>query len=67
VRISEAGNLAGVTGIGKYFLVAGEAGIKNDLATTPLAGTRCAAVKNSSVFQRECRATCGRLRQWFLP
>jgi hypothetical protein len=67
VRISEAGNLAGITGIGKYFLIASEAGIKNDFAAAPGAGTRAAAVKYSSVFERECRATCGRVSQWFLP
>ena len=67
VRISEAGNLAGVAGIGKYFLIAGEAGIENDFAATPDACAAGAAVKDSSVFERERRANCGRVRQRFLP
>ena len=35
VRIGKADDLAGVAGIGENFLVAGEAGIENDLATAP--------------------------------
>ncbi len=56
VRIREADNLAGVTGVGENFLVTGEAGIKNDFAAAAATCARRAAVKYSSVLEREDRA-----------
>jgi len=67
VGIRQADNLARVTWIGENFLISGEAGVENDFAAAPGAGARGATVKDSSVFERECRANCGRVRQWFLP
>ena len=64
VRIREADNLAGITGVGKYFLIAGEAGIKNDFSAAARASAGRTAVKYASVFQRENRAPCALLRQW---
>ncbi len=48
----------GVAGIGEYCLIAGEAGVENDFAATTSASTRRAAAKDTSVFEREYRATC---------
>ena len=59
VRIREADDLAGVARIGENFLIAGEAGVKNDFAAAAGASARRAAVKDSSVLERESRATCG--------
>lgn len=66
VRVSEADNLAGVTGVGENFLVAGKAGIKNDLAATAATCARRAAFKYSSVFEREDRAVSVRRLQCVL-
>jgi len=66
VRISETNDLAGIAGIAEDFLIAGEAGIKNNFAATAGASARRAAFKNSPVFEREDRATCGVLRQCVL-
>jgi hypothetical protein len=63
VWIGKAHDLPGVAWIGENFLVASEAGIKNDFSATTGFGARRAAVKNSPVFEREYRATCERLRQ----
>jgi hypothetical protein len=63
VRISEADNLAGIAGVGEYFLIAGEPGIKNNFSATARASAGRAAVKYASVFQRENRAPCALLRQ----
>ena len=63
VRIREADDLPGVAWIGEYFLIAGKAGVKNDFAATAGLSARRAAVKDSSVLERECRATFGRLLQ----
>jgi hypothetical protein len=52
MRIGEADNLTGVTGVGENFLITGEAGIKNDFATAARDRARCAAVKDAPVFQR---------------
>jgi hypothetical protein len=57
VRIGEADDLPGIAGIGENFLIAGKAGIENDFATTAGASTRGAAVKYSSVLERESRAS----------
>jgi hypothetical protein len=55
VRISEADNLAGITGVGENFLVAGEAGIKNDFAAATGTSARRAPVKYAPVLEREER------------
>ena len=55
--ICEADNLTGITGIGENFLVSREAGVKNDFAASAGASTRRAAVKDSSVLERERRAS----------
>jgi len=52
VRIREANNLAGITGIGEDFLVTGEAGVENNFSAAARTGSGRAAVKYSSVFQR---------------
>jgi len=66
VGIGEAHDLAGVAGIGENFLVAGQAGVENDFAATARASASRAASKNSSVLEREYRATCGVQRQCIL-
>jgi hypothetical protein len=53
VRISEANNLPGVTGIGENFLITGEAGIENDFAAAARDGASSTAVKYAPVFQSE--------------
>ena len=63
MRIGETNDLARVAGIGEYFLIAGETGIENDFAATAGASARRASVKDSPVFERECRANCGVLLQ----
>jgi CO/xanthine dehydrogenase Mo-binding subunit len=55
VRIREADNLAGITGVGEYFLVAGEAGIKNNFAAATGVSTRRTPVKYAPVLERENR------------
>jgi len=66
VRISEADDLAGVAGIGENFLVAGEAGVENDFTPAARASARRASVKNSSVLERERRASSEGLVQCVL-
>jgi hypothetical protein len=66
VRVGKADDLAGITGVGEYFLITGEAGIKNNFSATARASAGRAAVKYASVFQRENRAPCGLLRQCVL-
>src|ERR1700728_1825137 len=61
MRIGDAHDLPGVAGIGEYFLIAGEAGIKNDFAATAGTSSRRATVKYSSVLERKNRASCGGL------
>jgi hypothetical protein len=56
VRIGEADDLPRVTGIGENFLIAGETGIENNFSATTGASARRASVKDSPVFERECRA-----------
>jgi hypothetical protein len=53
VRISEADDLPGVTGIGENFLITGEAGIKNDFTAAARDGAGGAAIKDAPVFQGE--------------
>ena len=66
VRIGEANDLPGVAGIGENFLVTGERGIKNDFTAAASASARRAAVKYSSVLERENRASCLRFGQCVL-
>ena len=53
VGIRQADNLAGITGIGENFLVTGETRIKNNFPATAATSARRAALKYSSVFERE--------------
>jgi hypothetical protein len=64
VRVSQADNLACVTGVGENFLVTGEAGIKNDFAAAARNRAGRAAIKYAPVFQRECRGSMLRFVQW---
>jgi hypothetical protein len=64
VRISQADNLSGVTGVGENFLVTGEAGIKNDFAAAARDRAGRAAVKYAPVFQRECGVSVLNFCQW---
>jgi hypothetical protein len=66
VRVREADDLPGITGVGENFLITGETGIENDFAASMGASTRRTAVKNSPVLERENRATCGDLVQCVL-
>jgi hypothetical protein len=50
VRIRQANNLPGITGVGENFLVTGKAGIENYFAAAARDRARCAAVKNAPVF-----------------
>jgi hypothetical protein len=62
VGICQRDDLSGVTRVGEDFLVTGEAGVENDFAAPAGASARRTAVKDSSVLERECRATsegCG--------
>ena len=63
VRIRQANDLAGITGIGENFLVTREAGVKNDLAAAARASPGCAPVKNPPILECEDGGTCGRLGQ----
>ena len=67
VRVCEADNLTSVTGVGEYFLISGEAGIKNDFAAATRDRASRAAVKNAPVFQREDRGSVLNFGQWVLP
>jgi hypothetical protein len=66
VRIRQADNLARITRISENFLIAGEAGIKNNLSTAPGNGSRGTAIKNSPVFERKNSLSCFCFRQWIL-
>jgi len=67
VRVREADNLPGVTGVGEYFLISGEAGIENDFAAPARDRAGRAAVKYAPVFQRENRGSVRNFRQCVLP
>jgi hypothetical protein len=67
VRVSQADNLAGVTGVGENFLISGEAGIENDFAAPARDRAGGAAIKYAPVFQRENRGSVLNFRQWVLP
>jgi len=64
MRIREANNLPGVTGVSENFLVTGEAGIKNDFAAAARDCAGRAAVKYAPVFQRKCGGSMLDFRQW---
>jgi hypothetical protein len=67
VRIREADNLPGVTGVGENFLVSGEAGVKNDFAAPARDRAGRAAVKYAPVFEGENRRSVRNFRQCVLP
>jgi hypothetical protein len=50
VGIREAGDLTGITGIGEYLLIAGEAGVENNFAAATRMRASRATVKDSSVL-----------------
>jgi len=66
VRIGKTDNLAHVAGVGENFLVAGEAGIKNDFAAAARRSSRGAPVKKPPVLKREDSGPKGYFRQRFL-
>ena len=66
VGIRQADNLSRVAWIGENFLIAGEAGIKNDFAAAPRNRSRCAPIKNTPVFERKYSLPCLSFRQWIL-
>jgi hypothetical protein len=66
VGIGEADNLAGVTGVGEYFLISGEAGVKNDFTAAARDRAGRAAVKYAPVFQGENRRSMRNFRQCVL-
>jgi hypothetical protein len=66
VGIGQAHDLPGITGVGEYFLITGEAGIENDFAAAARNSASSAAVKNASVFEcKNCRSVLN-FRQWSL-
>ena len=67
VRVRQADNLPGITGVGEYFLLSGEAGIENDFAAAARDRAGRAAVKDAPVFQRENRGSVRHFRQCVLP
>jgi hypothetical protein len=66
MRISEADDLPGIARIGENFLVAGEAGVENDLTAVARASARRTSAKDSSVLERERRASSEGLVQCVL-
>ena len=66
VGVSEADDLPGVAWVGEYFLISGEAGIKNDFAAPARDGAGRAAIKYAPVFQRENRRSMRNFRQCVL-
>ena len=67
MRIRQADDLPGITGIGENFLVTGEAGIENDFAAAARDRARSAAVKYAPVFEREDCGSVLNFGQWVLP
>ena len=67
MRIRQADNLSSIAGVGKDFLVTGEAGIENDFAATARNRAGRAAIKDAPVFQREDRGSVLNFGQWVLP
>jgi hypothetical protein len=66
VRVGEANNLARIAGVAEDFLVAGEAGIKNDFTAAARDRAGSAPAKNSSVLEREHGRAYLYFRQRFL-
>jgi len=66
VRIGKTDNLARVAGVGKDFLIAGEAGVENNFAAPAGDGAGRAAVKYAPVFERECGGSVWNFRQCVL-
>ena len=64
--IGKTNDLPGVTRIGENFLVASEAGVENDFTAAARASAGRATVKNSSVLERERRASSEGLVQCVL-
>jgi hypothetical protein len=64
MRVGQADDLPGITGVGENFLVSGEAGIKNDFAAAARNRAGRAAVKYAPVFQRECSGSVLNFCQW---
>ena len=55
--IGQTDDLAGITWVGEYLLIAGETGIENDFAAAARDGAGGASVKYAPVFEREyCRS-----------
>jgi len=67
MRVGQADDLPGVTGVGENFLITGEAGVENDFAAAARDRARCAAVKDAPVFQREDRGSVRNFGQCVLP
>jgi hypothetical protein len=67
LRIREANDLPGVTGIGENFLIAREAGIENDFAAASRARARGSALEKPPVLKREDRRPCCGFGQLVLP
>ncbi len=67
VRIGEADDLAGITGVGENFLIAGMAGIENDFAAAARARSGRASMEYAPVLKCERGATCSKLGQRVLP
>jgi hypothetical protein len=57
VRIRQAYDLPGITGVGENFLVTGEAGIENDFAAAARDRARCTAIKYAPVLERKNRGS----------
>ena len=66
MRIGEADDLPGITGVGENFLVAGKTGIENDFAAAARDGAGRSAVKYAPVFEREDCGSMLNFRQWSL-
>jgi hypothetical protein len=61
VRIRQADNLSGITGIRENFLITGEAGIENDFAAAARNRARRAAIKYAPVLERQ---SCGTMQNF---
>jgi len=61
VRIRQADNLSGITGIRENFLITGEAGIENDFAAAARYRAGRAAIKYAPVLERQ---SCGTMQNF---
>jgi hypothetical protein len=66
VRIRQANDLPGVTGVSENLLVTGKASIENDFAAAARDRAGSAAAKGASVFERKDRRSVLNFRQWSL-